>query len=301
MLINDLAYECDERYRQNKDSCQCEYCQCEKCEEDNCYKCLKKVHFPENNGDKRTYDCVNMADYYYCRYCYRYASEVVYGLRQFRDIMNLDTLKVMSVGCGPCTELAAIDYLHQNGELNYNKLEFRGIDPLKDMWKFIWEDIDSYYQGQVNFFERDILELVDIIVAKKWMPDLIIFQYVFSDMYKKYKEEEIKIFIDKLANFLNQQTYKNIYVLANDANIGKKYDGGRDFFDTLNQKVNEPKIMKRYHFNNNYKESHYDYGVEYKDNGIFFDIPQLIKEKYGAIDSCASAQVLIKKLVKKEG
>ena len=74
-----------------------------------------------------------MADYYYCRYSYRDVSEVVYGLRQFRDIMKLDTLKVMSVGCGPCTELAAIDYLHQNGELNYKKLEFRGIDPLKNI------------------------------------------------------------------------------------------------------------------------------------------------------------------------
>lgn len=93
--------------------------------------------------------------------------------------MKLDTLKVMSVGCGPCTELAAIDYLHQNRELNYKKLEFRGIDPLKNMWKYIWEDIDEYYQGQVKFYERDILELVDIIVEKKWIPDLIIFNMFF--------------------------------------------------------------------------------------------------------------------------
>ncbi len=107
-----------------------------------------------------------MADYYYCRYCYRYASEVVYGLRYFKDIMNLETLKVMSVGCGPCTELAAIDFMHHNGELNYSKLEFRGIDPLADMWKYIWQDIEDYYNGQVRFFENDILELVDVIIEK---------------------------------------------------------------------------------------------------------------------------------------
>ena len=46
------------------------------------------------------------------------------------------------------------------------QLEFRGIDPLKNMWKYIWEDIDEYYQGQVKFYERDILELVDIIVER---------------------------------------------------------------------------------------------------------------------------------------
>ena len=44
-------------------------------------------------------------------------------------------------------------------------------------------DIDEYYQGQVKFYERDILELVDIIVEKKWIPDLIIFQYVFLNFY----------------------------------------------------------------------------------------------------------------------
>jgi len=295
MLIDDLVYSCDERYRQNKDNCQCEYCQCETCRESNCADCLKQIHFPDRNSKKRTYDCVNMADYYYCRYSYRYASEVVYGLKQFKDLVNIDTLKVMSVGCGPCTELAAIDYLHNKGKLNYRKLQFKGIDPLENMWKYIWGDINDYYQGQVKFYERDILELVDIIVEKNWIPDLIIFQYVFSDMYKKNSAEDIKKFIDKLAKFLNEQTGKKIYILANDANIGSNYEGGRDFFDVLEGKINAPKIMKRYHFNNEYKETHYNYGEEYEDNSIFFDIPQYIKEKYESIDSCASAQVLIKK------
>ena len=162
-------------------------------------------------------------------------------------------------------------------------------------------DIDEYYQGQVKFYERDILELVDIIVEKKWIPDLIIFQYVFSDMYKKNSAEEIRRFIDKLAKFLNEQIGKSIYILANDANIGMKYEGGRDFFDILEKKINEPKIMRRYHFNNDYRPTHYDYGEEYEDNGIYFEIPAHIKEKYDSIDSCASAQVLIKKTVKKEG
>ena len=59
--------------------------------------------------------------------------------------------------------------------------------------------------------------------------------------------------------------------------------------------------MRRYHFNNDYRTTHYDYGEEYEDNGICFEIPAHIKEKYDSIDSCASAQVLIKKTVKKEG
>lgn len=59
--------------------------------------------------------------------------------------------------------------------------------------------------------------------------------------------------------------------------------------------------MRRYHFDNDYRTTHYDYGQEYEDNCIYFEIPEYIKEKYDTIDSCASAQVLIKKIAKKEG
>lgn len=60
MLINNLIYECDERYSQNKDGCQCEYCKREICNESNCAECLRKIHYPEKDSEKRTYDCVNM-------------------------------------------------------------------------------------------------------------------------------------------------------------------------------------------------------------------------------------------------
>lgn len=52
MLIDDLVYECDERYRQNKDSCQCEYCKCEICDESNCAECLRSIHYPEKDNEK---------------------------------------------------------------------------------------------------------------------------------------------------------------------------------------------------------------------------------------------------------
>ncbi len=130
---------------------------------------------------------------------------------------------------------------------------------------------------------------------------MIIFQYAFSDMYKKNSSQDIKIFIDKLAKFLNEQFGKNIYILANDTNLGIQYEGGRDFFDVLERKIEEPKIMRRYHFDNDYRPTHYDYGNEYQSNAIHFEIPEYIKEKYESIDSCASAQVLIKKAIKKEG
>lgn len=49
-------------------------------------------------------------------------------------------------------------------------------------------------------------------------------------------------------------------------------------------------------FNNLNKEKHFDYGREYSSNELIFDIDsEEIEETYQPFDSCASAQILIKK------
>ena len=61
-------------------------------------------------------------------------------------------------------------------------------------------------------------------------------------------------------------------------------------------KISNPKIVRRMHFNNNNKDRHFEYGDEYKRNCLIFDdIPDEIRKAYNPFDSCASAQILIKK------
>lgn len=74
-----------------------------------------------------TYCCVHMADCYYCKYAYKYASEITYGLACFAEIRNKKTLKIMSVGCGPCTELAAVDYLKKKVYLIMKNCNIEGL------------------------------------------------------------------------------------------------------------------------------------------------------------------------------
>ena len=149
-------------------------------------------------------------------------------------------------------------------------------------------------------YQKDILELVDIITRHSWISDVLIFQYVFSDMYKNSSTIEINQFIDKLATFLNACGEKPIYILCNDINLSKSYNGGREFFDVLESKISNPKIVRRMHFNNNNKDRHFEYGDEYKRNCLIFDdIPDEIRKAYNPFDSCASAQILIKKSRKK--
>lgn len=113
------------------------------------------------------------------------------------------------------------------------------------MWRRIWNDIKEYFGNGINFYQKDILELVDIITRHSWISDVLIFQYVFSDMYKNSSTIEINQFIDKLATFLNACGEKPIYILCNDINLSKSYNGGREFFDVLESKISNPKIVRR--------------------------------------------------------
>ena len=300
MLLYDLIENCSYRDEYQNKHEQCEDCSYGECCPRDCQDCLQYVHYPQKAPAPRKYDCVNMADCYYCKYAYKYASEIVYGLRQFNKIRNKKELKIMSVGCGPCTELAAVDYLKEQGVLTYDRLQYRGIDPLGDVWKYIWNDIREYYGKEIKFYPNDILQLEDIIVKHSWVPDVLIFQYVFSDMYKHSDEEEIIQFINKLADFLNSYEEKPIYILCNDINLSKSMGGGREFFDILESKIMEPKIVRKMHFDNINKDRHYEYGEQYNSNAIVFNnISNEIKNAYNPFESCASAQILIKKERKK--
>ena len=111
MLLYDLLEKCSYRDEFQREHEQCVDCSYGKSCPRNCQRCLQYVHFPNSAPEPRKYDCTHMADCYYCKYAYRYASEIVYGLKLFADIRKKKELKIMSVGCGPCTELAAVDYL----------------------------------------------------------------------------------------------------------------------------------------------------------------------------------------------
>lgn len=300
MLLYDLIQKCSYRDEFQNEHEQCEDCSYGECCPRDCQSCLQYVHFPQNAPAPRIYDCVHMADCYYCKYAYKYASEIVYGLRCFAEIRDKKELKIMSVGCGPCTELAAVDYLKKQGVLNYDKVQYRGIDPLEDVWKRIWTDIKKYFGDGIQFYPNDILQLVDIIVKHSWVPDVLIFQYVFSDMYKHSNEEEIIQFINKLADFLNLYDEKPIYILCNDINLSKSMGGGREFFDILESKIENPKIVRKMHFDNINRDRHYEYGDQYNSNALVFNnITDDIRNAYNPFESCASAQILIKKERKK--
>lgn len=295
MLIDKIVRFCDTKYRNSKCN-RCDNCSYGDYCPGSCERCLHYIHTPTAAPAPRKYDCSNMAYYYTCKYSYKYMSELINAFSNLKDLKYKSHIKVLSVGCGPCTDLFALDYLKEAGEYKFESVEFRGIDPAKDVWLDIHKQIKRYNPSIINpkFYYKDVTELIDVITEVQWIPDLIVFQYVLSDMEKHCESIRLHEFISKLAALVNDAMSANTYIVLNDINLTTQMGGGRELFDELSDLIKNA-TKRRLHFKNNNKPQHYHYGDEYEDNSLIVANPQFIND-YNPYDSCASAQLIIKKV-----
>ena len=246
-----------------------------------------------------------MADFYTCKYSCRYASEIMYAIERCVDLHKLQELRVLSFGCGPCTDLFAIDELHKRKVLSYEKLKYRGVDYSKNVWRWIHKDIKTFESDDcsIKFFYEDVCELINTIAKGNWTPNVIVFQYVFSDMQKHTDAQSINNFINTFAEYYNTKIEPNTYIILNDVNLGRGYGGGREFFDRLHKKLDNSICRKGRFCNDNatsmYYPRGYTYGEgsdgEFPDNANCFDL--MPWKAYSPFDTCASAQMIIKKVI----
>lgn len=305
MLLETILLSCDKRHRmlQNKQCSDCSYG--EFCPH-NCEKCLDAIHNPNHaceGAPARKYDCVHMADVYTCKYSCRYTSEIMYALERCIDLHDVASLKVLSFGCGPCTDLFAIESLRGKNVLSFEEIEYRGVDYSETVWKNIHQDIQSYNNGQrkIRFYYRDACELIDIISRGTWVPNLITFQYVFSDMQKHSEVNSIRKFLNIFSEYYNTKIPSKSYIILNDVNLSRSYGGGREFFDELYKGLTHSICRKGRFCDDNAKSPYYPRGYIYGEdsdgefpcNANRFDITPWMR--YSPYNTCASAQMIIKK------
>lgn len=303
-MLQTILSKCDKRYDDICEQCvDCSYG--ENCPHD-CEKCLDYIHNPSHapvGAPKRKYDCTHMADMYTCKYACRYTSEIVYALRRFRGLQNKSQIKVLSFGCGPCTDLFAIDFLKHENEMGFQSIEYRGIDYSEDVWWNIHQDIKDFESDnlKIQFYYEDMCEIIHEIAQGRWTPNLIVFQYVFSDMHKHTGFKNTRDFINIFAQYYNDKVAPNTYMVLNDVNLGISYGGGREYFDLLYSKISNSFMRKGRFCNDNARNQYYSRGYpygedsdgEFPDNANLFHL-QLLR-RYSPFNTCASAQMLIKK------
>ena len=290
-MLNQLVRLCDERYQSH----QCDNCSYGINCPHSCEKCLEYIHFPQRAPSDRKYDCKRMMDYYVCKYAHKYTSELIYAFSNLRDLRQKRHLNVLSIGCGPCTDLLALDYLASEDTYSFTTIDYRGIELNTEIWSNIYDDISEMipFNWSFEIIPEDICDYIDILLQQDWKPDLIVLQYVFSDMHKHTSPQMISTMVKSLARYIDSCD-RGTYVVCNDINLSIDYDGGREYFDRLYNKMSAQATPHRFHFNNSNRPRHFDYGVEYEVNDLIA-LPSRELDFYQPYTSCASAQMIIKK------
>lgn len=290
-MLNKLVRLCDERYR----STRCASCSYGIYCPHDCEKCLEYIHFPQRAPAARRYDCKRMMDYYVCKYVHKYTSELIYAFSMLRDIQEKRHLKVLSIGCGPCTDLLALYFLHNQGTYSFESLDYCGVEIDTEIWSNIHDDLWTMLpqEWSLRIIPEDICNYVNTLLQQEWKPDLIVLQYVFSDMQKHTEPQMMSTTIRELAQFVDS-CERNTYVVCNDINLSIDYNGGRDYFDQLYRRMRTRATAHRFHFNNSNKDNHYEYGNEYVSNALVLS-PENNLSYYQPYKSCASAQLIIER------
>ena len=294
MLIDYIIDSCARRYHDTA----CTKCSYSRYCPHDCGQCLHFIHSPQIAPAPRKYDCQRMADYYICKYANKYTSELYYAFKQHNSIIPMKKLQVLSIGSGPCTDLLALDMLHQNNIYSFDELEYRGIDINTRIWKNEINDLKGLIpkRWRIMFANADVCKVTDKLIKDSWRPNLIVLQYVFSDMRKNNTSNDIQTFIKGLAEYIDTCP-DNTYVVCNDINLSIAFQGGREYFDKLLNAVHSYIIYAAYHFRNNNKTAHYEYGTEYRDNSLICSPPKSAAFTSPYL-SCSSAQLIMKKVSK---
>lgn len=286
MGVENLINYCNELYS-NADT----ECRCEDCNNDckgSCEKCLDSIHF----GDNRRYNCMNSMNYYVCKYSYKYLSEIANIFYRNDFIDSKEQVNIISIGCGPCTDLMGIEQYIDNNSLDI-KIKYRGID-LNDNWKyihrFIKRDLNEY---DIKFLYDDVFNVFN--TSKKiGKYDILFLQYLISDMVKYNDENTMNLFIDNLVNKIIFNMPIGSLVIINDIN----HNSARKYYEIILNKMWQEGIRyncDRLHFNNSARANHYNYGCEYDDNDLVCNVPEEIQMNYNPWMFCSSAQLIIKR------
>ena len=269
---------------------------CEGCNTCKCYdSCIHPLHQYNSNG--KTYNCINMAYNYVVKHFYRFASEIEYAFRfvYLAEQHNWkDNINVVSLGCGPSSELYGIINELHNQQSNL-VVSYHGFDT-NAIWQKIWNlNIDICKQHNVTYTTDDMFAYYTEHSDEHI--DILILNYLLSDVARNMQKEEKTAFLDKLAEFIDVRDVQ--YVIFND--IPLFYDNLISGYSCMEYVVrqfgvNKPRhsVLKegRYRFGepNQFQPT---YGKKWNQSSLLFTIDDVAND-FQPFNYCNSIQMLIK-------
>lgn len=278
-----------------------QYCTCEggcshpsgKCPSGNakCYQqgncCFNEIYYPEGRENARLkYNCKKLVNQYVFRSLDRYASEIYYALEEYSSVLNyFENYNLLSIGCGPATDLVGVDYYNKINRIN-KSINYFGID-IEKTWKEIHKNIEKFllkenninkfeicYCDAINFFRDNFIYATNI--------NIIILNYLISSFIADNNAAKINELFYYITNFISKNKIKNCLIVINDVNYHLR---GKNSFKNILQILNDNSIsifsFKQKYFSGS------TFGEKYSHSRTVFGHPVF------SSNFCTSAQLLI--------
>ncbi len=274
--IPELVIYCDASYARQEE--QCADCQNDNCE-GRCSRCFNSIH---GFNSTRDYDCQNLIYHYVCEYIYAKSSEIAHLFNRHAELNQLQELRILSIGCGPASELFGINHSLPNSSITY-----KGFD-LNSLWTDIHQKITNSVQNNTNrnisFYNANVFEQY---AELDFVPNVLILSYLISHLPKV--GIDVNEFLTTLRDEIISTMPVNSYIIINDTN----HNAVRDNFQVLLNLLNETGTYSasKYRF-----QGYQNYGDRHHSDNLIVTIPQAIRDKYETWRVCGkAAQMVIKK------
>ncbi len=291
MLPDHIMTFCDENYRKNITSHPCATCNHpgnSECTE-SCQNCLDQIHWLRPGG-RRDYQCANLLHYYTCKYFCKYNSEILYALEQI-NLSLYPEFRILSLGCGPAPDLAAIESINQEFQRN---IFYRGVDR-NTLWDSIHTEIANYFKStlsyDINFAYQDIFQALDMNKPRTGY-NILVLQYFISHLYNTEQISQINSLYEAIIEKVVQHRFQDspFLVIINDLDSRNK---GRDYFWPFYKKLmaagcNVNATAKRFG-----SDAYLENSTQYPQKANKYTILDDFRSRYNCALECTSAQLIL--------
>lgn len=301
MLLDDVVNFCDNRYSSYGNNCGCgegKGCNHPSGEcSGSCYDCLYQIHYPGRapGEAKKVYDCPKMLYHYVCQYSYLYTTELICAFNNESNfIKDYPRYNVLSLGCGGCADLMALDFLCCNQETSI-PISYIGID-VNNLWNPIHSYIKDYCMMKRIQYEINYCDVFEYFEGWEVTgTNIIIISYLISSLYNTGQIDKIGSLAEALVHrVINKKNGYPLLLIINDVNSNKR---GRDCFCLFEQAIKSNSLIigksEYKYFDTGFLYDVQKIGSSYATKNVLFDIPLEIQSKYHAQTSINSTIQLL--------
>lgn len=215
------------------------YCTSVGCTTGDCSSCLYQI---QHGNPSFHYSCEKITYHYTLRFFNRFASEITH-LLYFFNYSKLTDLNVVSLGCGPGSEVYGIIKTFLLRRAN-TILHYEGHD-LNNYWEMVQSMSNQCLEQtshEIQFYTTDLF--ADYHGFANGIIHILMFNYLFSDAVLFMTDIQKRSFIDDVVNFVIENNVKNI--VFNDINYygdARRLNSGTQLMKLLINKLKQRNIQ----------------------------------------------------------